>query len=224
MTPTPRTIGPEALAAEALRLMNARARPITALFVVDAERGAASASCTSMTCCARGWHDRRPAAAAPPRPPQRPAALARLTRARPPIDPRHGAAALDGRGCGSGCCRWWRWRCSPRWRSGPSSTREYRAGAAWPIAAMRSAPQSGEMTQARYHGVDERGRPYTMTATTARQVSPERVNLHRAEGRHHARIRQLADGAGASRVSICSTWATSICRRTWCSIATTAPR
>ncbi len=38
MTPAPRTIGPDALAAEALHVMNARERPITALFVVDAER------------------------------------------------------------------------------------------------------------------------------------------------------------------------------------------
>jgi arabinose-5-phosphate isomerase len=37
MTAAPRTIGPEALAAEALRVMNDPARPITALFVVDAE-------------------------------------------------------------------------------------------------------------------------------------------------------------------------------------------
>jgi arabinose-5-phosphate isomerase len=37
MTPHPRTIGPEALAAEALRQMNDPSRPITALFVVDAE-------------------------------------------------------------------------------------------------------------------------------------------------------------------------------------------
>jgi arabinose-5-phosphate isomerase len=36
MTVSPRTIGPEALAAEALRIMNAPERPITALFVVDA--------------------------------------------------------------------------------------------------------------------------------------------------------------------------------------------
>jgi arabinose-5-phosphate isomerase len=35
MTRSPRTIGPEALAAEALHAMNARQRPITALFVVD---------------------------------------------------------------------------------------------------------------------------------------------------------------------------------------------
>lgn len=35
MTPSPRTIGPDALAAEALHLMNARERPVTTLFVVD---------------------------------------------------------------------------------------------------------------------------------------------------------------------------------------------
>jgi arabinose-5-phosphate isomerase len=35
MTPSPRVIGPEALAAEALRVMNAPERPITALFVVN---------------------------------------------------------------------------------------------------------------------------------------------------------------------------------------------
>ncbi len=35
MTPAPRTIGPDALAAEALHLMNARDRPVTTLFVVD---------------------------------------------------------------------------------------------------------------------------------------------------------------------------------------------
>jgi arabinose-5-phosphate isomerase len=35
MTRNPRTIAPDALAAEALHLMNARERPITALFVVD---------------------------------------------------------------------------------------------------------------------------------------------------------------------------------------------
>ena len=38
MNPAPRTIGPEALAEEALRLMNAPERPITTLFVVDAAR------------------------------------------------------------------------------------------------------------------------------------------------------------------------------------------
>jgi lipopolysaccharide export system protein LptC len=43
-------------------------------------------------------------------------------------------------------------------------------------------PQSGEMTQAVYHGVDERGRPYTMTSSTATQVSQERVNLTEPKG------------------------------------------
>jgi arabinose-5-phosphate isomerase len=38
MTPDPRTIGPDALAVEALHIMNDPARPITALFVVDAAR------------------------------------------------------------------------------------------------------------------------------------------------------------------------------------------
>lgn len=37
MTRNPRTIGPDALAAEALGLMNAEDRPVTSLFVVDAE-------------------------------------------------------------------------------------------------------------------------------------------------------------------------------------------
>jgi arabinose-5-phosphate isomerase len=35
MTPAPRTIGPDRLAAEALRMMNDPDRQITALFVVD---------------------------------------------------------------------------------------------------------------------------------------------------------------------------------------------
>ena len=38
MTPAPRTIGPDALADEALHEMNAGPRPVTALFVVDAQR------------------------------------------------------------------------------------------------------------------------------------------------------------------------------------------
>ena len=35
MTPAPKTIRPQALAAEALGVMNAKPRPITNLFVVD---------------------------------------------------------------------------------------------------------------------------------------------------------------------------------------------
>lgn len=37
--------------------------------------------------------------------------------------------------------------------------------------------QSGQLTQARYNGVDDRGRPYTMTATEARQIDPDHINL-----------------------------------------------
>jgi arabinose-5-phosphate isomerase len=40
MTAAPRTIGPDALAQEALHAMNAHARPVTTLFVVDADRRA----------------------------------------------------------------------------------------------------------------------------------------------------------------------------------------
>jgi lipopolysaccharide export system protein LptC len=38
-------------------------------------------------------------------------------------------------------------------------------------------PESGRLTDARYHGVDDHGRPYTITATVARQSSPERIDL-----------------------------------------------
>ena len=38
MNPSPRTIGPDALAADALRAMNAGPRPVTSLFVLDSER------------------------------------------------------------------------------------------------------------------------------------------------------------------------------------------
>lgn len=38
-------------------------------------------------------------------------------------------------------------------------------------------PESGQLTDARYHGVDDHGRPYTITASVARQSSPERIDL-----------------------------------------------
>jgi lipopolysaccharide export system protein LptC len=43
-------------------------------------------------------------------------------------------------------------------------------------------PQSGQMQEATYHGVDARDRPYTVTARTAQQVSPERVDLVEPKG------------------------------------------
>ena len=40
----------------------------------------------------------------------------------------------------------------------------------------------GKLINARYKGVDEKGRPYTVTAATARQVDPERVVLTMPKG------------------------------------------
>lgn len=40
----------------------------------------------------------------------------------------------------------------------------------------------GQIIRARYHGIDERNRPYTITADTAVQVSDERVNLTTPKG------------------------------------------
>jgi lipopolysaccharide export system protein LptC len=47
------------------------------------------------------------------------------------------------------------------------------------VAYRRGAllPESGQLTDARYHGVDEHGRPYTITASVAHQLSPERIDL-----------------------------------------------
>jgi lipopolysaccharide export system protein LptC len=43
-------------------------------------------------------------------------------------------------------------------------------------------PEDGQLIDARYHGVDERGRPYTMTAATAKQIGPERIDLTEPKG------------------------------------------
>jgi len=42
--------------------------------------------------------------------------------------------------------------------------------------------EGGKLINARYNGVDEKGRPYTVTAATARQMSPERVVLTMPKG------------------------------------------
>ncbi len=42
--------------------------------------------------------------------------------------------------------------------------------------------ENGRLSDARYRGVDERGRPYALTATSARQVTPERVDLTHPKG------------------------------------------
>jgi lipopolysaccharide export system protein LptC len=36
---------------------------------------------------------------------------------------------------------------------------------------------SGQLTNARYHGLDQHGEPYTVTAASARQVGPDRIDL-----------------------------------------------
>jgi lipopolysaccharide export system protein LptC len=52
------------------------------------------------------------------------------------------------------------------------------------IAFQRLATEVGgaTLTDARYHGVDEQGRPYTLTAATAQQDGPDRVNLTTPKG------------------------------------------
>ncbi len=42
-------------------------------------------------------------------------------------------------------------------------------------AALRAS--TGLLTDARYHGIDEHGHPYMITAVTARQIDPDRVDL-----------------------------------------------
>ncbi|MCW3474848.1 LPS export ABC transporter periplasmic protein LptC [Limobrevibacterium gyesilva] len=43
-------------------------------------------------------------------------------------------------------------------------------------------PDSGQLTQARYHGEDNRHQPYTITAATARQVGQDRVDMTLPKG------------------------------------------
>lgn len=43
-------------------------------------------------------------------------------------------------------------------------------------------PDSGRLLEPRYRGVDERGRPYTITADWAAQAGPQRVNLGEPKG------------------------------------------
>ena len=43
-------------------------------------------------------------------------------------------------------------------------------------------PASGQMRRPQYHGVDARGRPYTLSAATARETSPGRIALVAPKG------------------------------------------
>ncbi len=50
------------------------------------------------------------------------------------------------------------------------------------FAGVSGTVQGATMTDARYRGVDQQGRPYTLTASVAHQVDPERVNLTLPKG------------------------------------------
>ena len=50
------------------------------------------------------------------------------------------------------------------------------------LKRMGQSAEGAAAVDARYRGVDERGRPYTITASVAQQVGPERVNLTDPKG------------------------------------------
>src|SRR6185312_12535861 len=50
------------------------------------------------------------------------------------------------------------------------------------IRNLSGTVDGGRLIDARYHGVDEKGRPYTLTAATAHQVAPERIDLTMPNG------------------------------------------
>jgi lipopolysaccharide export system protein LptC len=50
------------------------------------------------------------------------------------------------------------------------------------VKGLSGQIEGGQLKDARYHGVDERGRPYTLTAATARQVNANRVDLTTPKG------------------------------------------
>jgi len=50
------------------------------------------------------------------------------------------------------------------------------------FANVSGAVEGGRLKNARYRGLDEKGRPYTLTTDTARQIDPEHVELTRPQG------------------------------------------
>lgn len=63
----------------------------------------------------------------------------------------------------------------------PELSRDFAAGRLL-VGHGLGLPEAGQLSDATYHGVDERGRPYTMTATTAREVTAQRVDLTDPKG------------------------------------------
>ena len=50
------------------------------------------------------------------------------------------------------------------------------------LANVSGEIEGAKLKHARYHGIDANGQPYTMTADTARQMDPERVELTKPQG------------------------------------------
>ena len=59
---------------------------------------------------------------------------------------------------------------------------EHQDASRWAALTHGLAPQSGRLSELRYNGVDQDDRPFTITATTAQQVSPDRVDLVNPKG------------------------------------------
>jgi lipopolysaccharide export system protein LptC len=56
------------------------------------------------------------------------------------------------------------------------------AGARVAVAHLAGDVTAARVTDAEYHSVDAQGRPYTLTAVTAQQDGPERINLTTPKG------------------------------------------
>lgn len=50
------------------------------------------------------------------------------------------------------------------------------------LSQLSGIVRGATLVDARYHGMDERNRPYTVTASTATQVNPQRINLTDPQG------------------------------------------
>ena len=187
MTRAPRTIGPDALAAEALHAMDARVRsPRCSWWTTRARR---SASCTSTTCCGRASRDHRLPGSG----------------SRPPREARRRCACASPRAAPAPAAT-----CRPRGSGARRGRRSSRAAAScvglakrllpvlalallavmvfWPeiegndersrVAFRRVAQPRAESLRVvapRYQGVDEQSRPYTVTAAVAQQVGGEQI-------------------------------------------------
>ena len=174
MTPSPRTIAPDALAAEALHDDERAARGRSPRCSWSMPPAGRSASCTSTTCCARASHERHAPADAPCRRHRRrrPAAWSAAGAPHPPAAHASAAwrAAAGWSASPNGCCRWRHWCCWPPSRCGRRSTRDARLARDRATGASPARSGGATLTDARYRGVDEHGRPYTLTAATAQQV------------------------------------------------------